>query len=983
MQRRRDLTAAALAALAAAGGAHAQEAGREAGLEEITVTGSRIVRDGMQMPTPVTSVTAADLDMMAPGNIIDSLDYLPTFLLNDSPDTAASKSASAGASNVNLRGLGANRTLVLLNGRRMVPSNRLGAVDVNLFPDAVIERVDVTTGGASAVYGTDAVAGVVNFVLNTNLDGFRGHAQGGMTSRNDNENTEGSIAWGGDVGERGHLIASADYFTSNQIETLEGRDWFKGWGIVTNPAYNASNPATYPRDLILPNVVSTQYTFGGLISAPGSAAFPVASAVDRYQFLPDGTAVPFSSVGAIGAPAGGAQSITNGGDGIDPVTDRGGSLVPPVDRGSLFAYYDFDLTANTSLFVQALAGMNKVNSVGTLPLGCCSSWQGTIYRENPFLPANVRDALTAEGRPSFIFNRYHSTADIARDRFLTDNETRSLTFGADTEIQSGPLAGYTVNAYYQYGKNDNELVFKDFIRTDRLPEAMDVVTGPNGNPVCRASLFDPANYGNCVPIDLFGAGRATEEAIQYVTDGDQIVLAKTQQQVAEASFSGNVSDGWGAGAVSLAFGAAWREEEIEQTLGPPDLIALSSPGNDTNPACLMASAVPGVTPGCRGIRGVPSAFANVADVLIFTNISPIEGKYSVSEVFAETLLPIASGKKGVEQFDVSLAARYADYSGSGGIWAWKAGYDWRITPAVRLRSTASRDVRAATLSERFDRQGVGTTLQDPLFPLVQSFTSTQIIGGNPLLNPEEADTRTFGVVFTPQKLRGLALSADYYRIEIEGALAQVGVQNIVNGCYLQNNQDLCAKITRDASTNFITVVDNGFVNQDEAAVMGTDLEASYRFDLAGGGDLMIRMFASWLNENSVTIRGTPKRELDGETGDGSLPEFRTTTYLRYSKGRFGIFAQERYIASGTLDTDDIESVTISDNTVDSRFYTDLGVTWAGRGDAWSLYFNVQNLWDRDPPVAAAWAQFSGTRPTNDRLFDFFGRRYTLGVNFDF
>ena len=164
--RRSSLYLAVVSALGA--GLNAAASAQEAeGLEEVMVTGTRIARDGMSTPTPVTAVTSEDLGMMSPGNLIDSLDYLPSFFLNDSPDTAASKSASAGASNVNLRGLGADRTLVLLNGRRVVPSNRLGAVDVNLFPEAMIERVEVVTGGASAAYGTDAVAGVVNFILDT------------------------------------------------------------------------------------------------------------------------------------------------------------------------------------------------------------------------------------------------------------------------------------------------------------------------------------------------------------------------------------------------------------------------------------------------------------------------------------------------------------------------------------------------------------------------------------------------------------------------------------------------------------------------------------------------------------------------------------------------------------------------------------------------------------------------------------------------
>jgi iron complex outermembrane recepter protein len=175
------------------------------------------------------------------------------------------------------------------------------------------------------------------------------------------------------------------------------------------------------------------------------------------------------------------------------------------------------------------------------------------------------------------------------------------------------------------------------------------------------------------------------------------------------------------------------------------------------------------------------------------------------------------------------------------------------------------------------------------------------------------------------------------------------------------------------------------VNQDAARVVGTDLEIGYTLQLGGGGTLSARMLATWLNENSTTALGAPKRDIAGETGDGSLPEFKSTTYIRYNKGKFGLFAQERFIGSGSLDYDDVETVTIDDNSVDSRYYTDMGVTWDGGGESleWQLFFNVQNLWDRDPPVAATWAQFSGTRVTNDRLFDFYGRRFVVGVGLNF
>ena len=976
----------------------AQDVGpRPAGLEEITVTGSRITRDGMNSPTPITAITAEDMQMMAPGQFIDSLDYLPPFFMNDAPDTAASKSQSAGAANVNLRGLGANRTLVLLDGRRMVPSNRLGAVDINLFPEAMVERVEIVTGGASAVYGTDAVAGIVNFILKDDFEGFDIHTQIGATDRDDGENKEVSVAYGTNIGERGHLMVSGEWFDADKIETLEGRDWFQHWGLIQNPGAG-------PRDLVRPDVVSYTYTNGGLINSTlpgvGTGADRIPTAIHRYEFLPDGSAQPFVPGNLVGAspatgprvstPGGsyGTHQIVNGGSGWDAVTDRGGSLVPTTERGSLFAHYAFDLSDTTTLYTQFLAGNNEVNSVGTLPLGI-AGWAGTVYSGNPYLPADIQQRMTANNIQSFLLERYHTTADLAHDRFITDNDTRSLTFGADAELQNGMFEGWTLGGYAQLGTNDNRITQVDFIRSDRLPEAMDAVRHPVTNEiVCRASFFDPARYGGCVPIDLLGVGRAAQASIDYVLTGDQYILAETEQNVVEFSMEGEVGDGWGAGAISLAFGGGWREESIDQTLGPDDIIALSLPPADnpvTRPDC-VSNTVDLLNPpaGCTGIRGVPGQFAATPnEVFIFTNVQPIAGSYSVSEVFAETLLPLVADVRGVEQLDLSLSARYADYEGSGGIWAWKAGFDWQIHDAVRLRTTLSHDIRAATLSERFDRQGVGSAVNDPEFGGL-NYTTTQIIGGNPSLNPEEADTLAFGIVWQPNFLDGFSMSADYYEIDIEGALAQVGVQVIVDQCYA-GVAERCSKVTRDPVTNRVTIVDNAFVNQDAARVVGTDLELGYTHQLGGGGTLSARLLATWLNENSTTSLGAAKRDVAGETGDGSLPEFKSTTYLRYAKSGFSLFAQERFIGSGSLDFDDVQGVTIDDNSVDSRYYTDVGFTWGPRGGeaSWELFFNVQNLFDRDPPPAASFAQFSGTRITNDRLFDFYGRRYVIGLDLAF
>src|SRR5690606_23105363 len=268
------------------GAAWGQQDQAQPGVEEVLVTGSRIQRTGMVTPTPVTAVDAQDLRAMAPGNLVDSMNQLPQFFNNDSPQTQFNFAGSAGASNLNVRGIGANRTLVLLDGRRIVASNPHGTPDINVVPEAIQQRVAVVTGGASAAYGSDAVAGVVNFVLDTEFTGIDTRVQGGITDRGDAENFEGAFTFGTDLGDAGHLIVSADVFDQRGVDGYEDRDWYQGWGTVTNPEWVASSGAVGPELIIAPNVVSTEYTFGGLIRAPGTA-------LDRLMFLPDGSVAPF------------------------------------------------------------------------------------------------------------------------------------------------------------------------------------------------------------------------------------------------------------------------------------------------------------------------------------------------------------------------------------------------------------------------------------------------------------------------------------------------------------------------------------------------------------------------------------------------------------------------------------------------------------------------------------------------------------------
>ncbi|MDT8397804.1 MAG: TonB-dependent receptor [Pseudomonadales bacterium] len=967
-------------------------------VDEIQVTGSRIRRSGFETPTPVTTVGIDELSNMEPGTLVESLSQLPQFFGNTTPSSQGFFLTSPGAGNLNLRGLGTNRTLNLLDGRRLVPSSRLGSTDINILPEALISRVDLVTGGASAAYGTDAVAGVVNMVLNTEFTGVKSHFQGGATTRGDNENWEGEFSFGADLGERGHLLFSVDAFQQNQVESFDDRNWFQGYGTVTNP------DPTGPRDLIAPNVVSTQWTFGGLINQPGSA-------LNRLQFLSDGSATPFitSDLSAVNAGTF-SQSIApqfGGGSGDNIAADpSAASLAPSFERGSAFTYLDYDINDNVNVYVQGMYGNNKSNQPGGSAL-MFSLWQAKIFQDNAFLPENIRQIMQDEGLESFGFSRLASSADVATQRSVNENNTFSATTGFKATIDQGMFRGWAVDGYYQYGRNERRTRQLGWTRTDRVFLALDAVSDPaTGATVCRSALLDPENHGNCVPINLFGAGNASQEALDFVTGQDdkgqtittplffadtgfergrehtfttqaaKIIRANLNQHIFDFSANGPLWEGFGAGEVSAAIGATWRREALSQVVDDP-----SNPTSNTN-----LVIAPRDDPA-RGILGVPNGFSIRPTGFQFSTSPNLRGSQEVKEVFLETLVPLVSDVVGVQRLDVSLAGRWADYTGSGTIWAWKGGIDWQITDDLRVRATESRDVRAATLAERLDRQGQGGVVNDPEFNN-QEFTVGVFNGGNPSVAPEKADTITLGMVYQPSFLPGASLSVDWYDIIVKGSIGQLTPQRIVDECF-NGAQDLCAQIQRD-SNNEIIEIENTFLNINKAEVKGVDVEMAYNTDvnLFGGGAeaLRWRFFATWLDENSTTNLGAPKRDGAGETGLGSLPEFKITSSITYRNGPVNIFLQERWIDSGKLDIDEVEGIDINDNTVRGAFYTDLNLSYTidlTNGGTWEIYGNLNNLFDENPPVVANFASFGGATQTNQSLFDTLGRSFTAGFRMQF
>lgn len=976
-----------LLSLTFGGAALAQDAGGDAAaqkpLEEVTVTGSRIRATGFSTPTPVTAVTANELEDMDPGNLITAMTQLPVFFNNTTQDAPGNFFNTPGSGSLNIRGLGTNRTLTLLNGRRMTPSNRVGSVDINSFPEELVERVEVVTGGASAAYGTDAVAGVANFILNTKFNGLKAHVQAGDSARNSRETWEAGAAFGTEIGKRSHLIVSGESYHQDGVEDWTKQPWYRSWGLVRD----VSNPTL---QLVLPDVVASIGSEQGVLSAPG---------LNPITFEPDGTPVPFV-LGSPGSYTGGSHSITNGGTATLTGQERG-TLSPDARRESAFLYYDFDVGDKTNVYVQGIYGQNESrgnNLGGTFTI----SNTLTVFSGNAFLPPSVQQFMDDNGLASMKFTRIGSDADLAKGAAQdTLNTSRTLTLGFDKTLSAkGMLDSWQLHGYVQWGRTERRGNQLNGIRIDRLPAALDAVRDPaTGQIVCYAALQDPANWSDCVPVNLFGAGNASQAAIDYLTGEDagtkvstpvyftdsgyasgrtlsftsgteKLTITGVNQDVAEFSMDGPIAKGW-AGEISAAFGASYRRENILQLTY-----------DATNPSGAFDSRPAMFDPTI--VRGIPTGIGARTTAIQFASVPNLEGGFNVKEAFSEFIVPLVAKKPAVQQLTANLAYRWADYSGSGNIAAWKYGLDWQVNDLLRVRTTVSRDVRAATLAERFDRTGGISNVFDPMFNEIRP-TSTAT-GGNPRLKPEEADTRTLGFVVQPPGAPGFQASIDWYDIDVSGAVGQLGAQAIVDECFNFPTSSSCGLMHRDPATGNITIVENVFVNINQARANGIDLETAYTKDV-GPGSLSWRIIASKLNENSITNLGAPKVDQAGDIGVLGLPDFKVTTGVTYDQGPFTAFVQLRYIGAGILDSRQTEGVTISDNTVDSVLYTDARLTYGkdlNGGARWELFGAVTNLFDTDPPVVAGFSAFT-LQPSqaNASVHDVLGRRYTVGFRYSF
>lgn len=909
-------------------------------LDEVVVTGSRVVTDGRDAPTPVTVTPVSELQATTPSNIPDALNKLPQ-LAGSTTDVGSGNGAGSGRSNVftgnflNLRSVGAIRTLILQDNRRVPPTAINGQVDTNTLPQMLVERVEIVTGGASAVYGSDAVTGVVNFILDKDFTGFKTQMQGGISEQSDAESTRVGAAFGTDVGERGHFVASVEHYSNAGIESLADRKFTEQVPVYTG-AGTAANPYVFTEGARISNVSD-----GGLaLSGPFAG----------QQFVGGGLAA-FNR----GTPTG-TNNVSIGGDGS---YYQGGSLTFPLKTLQGFGRFDYDLTDTLNAYVQVSGAEGRTDDLHNSNSAPANY---TIFSGNAFLPAAAQAQLTNAGATSFLLGRLNN--DLAADASI-DQQTRS--FSATAGLSGALFEDFKWEAYYTHGEARVSSVTHDNINYPRLYAALDAVRDASGNVVCRVDITHPGLYPGCVPLNMFGVGNQSDAAKDYIYGDTSWEATNTVEDVA-LSIAGEAFDNW-AGPVATALNLEYRTQELEQT-------------SSTNPLDV---------PGFTGIR---TGARPPTTVWTYPVEAARKGDNSVWEVGGEVLVPLLKGLPMAESLAFNGAVRYTEYSSSGPATTWKAGLIYEPVPDLRIRAVQSRDIRAPTLADLYSSQSLTFgAISDP--HTGQTGIVNVLSGGNPELQPEEASTTTIGFVYQPSWLPDLVVSFDYFNIEIDDAIGTIsGLQpDILQECEVSGGtSSVCGAIIRPlpfndtSAANFPTLLLNQSLNVAETRTHGIDFEISYGFDLATlvqswPGRANLRLLAT--HQPELTTRATPSSPQLNAAGAVGLSKTRVSALLGYQNGPFTTNLQVRY--SSSQERSDNPQLVFADGALSSKVFADLsaGYKFEPAGHGLEAFIAINNVADTEPRVAPSTSRVGipGTGTPIANGDDILGRYYTLGFRF--
>ncbi|MET4133631.1 iron complex outermembrane receptor protein [Porphyrobacter sp. MBR-155] len=968
----------ALAVAFAAQPAMAQDAGEQAAEEStnvIMVTGSRIGRERQSASVPIVSVQAQDLQLAGTINSEDLLNTLPQFVpATTSGSNSLASATGTGAATLDLRGLGASRNLVLVNGRRYVFFDATQVTNINAIPAALIERVEVVTGGASAVYGSDAIAGVVNYILRDDFEGVEARGQYNLDSRGDGGIVDVTLTAGTNFGgDRGNITVSANYADRKAIGT-EDRAFSRQ--VLTDIAVNGVDQLGPGGSSFVPNgrFSGLPSTTAAIAAIPGLAAAYAAAGltgIGANGFIPDDSGLNVRPY--IGPNAAGANDAFN--------FLENNFLRFPQERWGVTALAHYDLTDGVTAFVEGAFTNNKT------VLGFASSFINAsmpIEVNNPFIGAplanvlqvidqNQTGAAANDGLVNLTINR--RLQEVGPRRNFDDRDAWRVLGGLRGEIAGGENAFSDLRweAYYSYARSKNTQLQMGNVSLSKFREG--ILSGPGG----AAPLVNP-----------FGPN-ISQAGIDFISV-ESTNIDITDLHVVAGNLSGTLFS-LPAGPVGFSVGGEYR----------------SSSANFRPDALLAAGDIAGFNP-----------------------ITATKGSIDVWELFGEVRVPLLTDVAFARELAVNAAFRYSDYDLEqvGGVWTYQGGLDWQVSSDLAFGGQYQRAIRAPNVGEAFG--GNRTFPVAATDPCARAAAATDtilrdlciangvpaalvgnaavqpndqipgVLGGNANLREEKSDTYTFGVIVTPSFIPRLRLSIDYYDISLKGAISPLagGVNSILDLCFNQiRNPDsvACQAVSRNPTSGIIDTQFPVFAlneNIGRLETSGIDVQVNYRIETGGGSRLDLNVAGGWVDEFTITpVQDLADNQnfcigLFGPTCGEPKFEFKTTSRATWSTDRLSLSVRHRWIDAVTVEDLQLANrrggtspapSTVAVQRITAQNYVDLSFTY-DLNEAINLWGGVNNVLDNGPPLLGTRQERNNTWPDT---YDAIGTEFFVGVSAKF
>jgi outer membrane receptor protein involved in Fe transport len=979
----------------------------------VTVTGSRIKSPTLTSPSPLQVVTAKTIQDAGATNVQEVLAEIPAVGVPSQTRVTNAGDTNPGLSTVNLRNLGSDRTLVLIDGRRTVAGiPGTAQVDLSMIPTSFVERIDVLTGGASAVYGSDAIAGVVNFVYKKNFEGLLANAQAGISEIGDDKRWSANATFGQNFNDgRGNIMVYAGYNHEGNVPNINRERTARGWGSVGNlerVAGNSANNLQAAQDLFKRFYQPSNVGLGGTFNFGGAGS---------RLILPDGTftSYPSQTAANLSDAAVNAKILQYGYNAAAL-----GQQASPSNQLTVATRLHYEVTDNLELFAESTfsnfktVGRREASPMRTdSALGAFTGSNGFFPIQfqvtNPSNPADVR-IVNNPFVPTAVFNAATNTFNndniaskdmsfLIRTGFFGDGTRSTPTERDNFRVATGgtlKLGGdWTADFYYQYGYTKQRQGMTNLADLNRLAQAVQVMPdvfdyNHNGDTTEAICVDANARAQGCVPVNVYGQNadgstKVSKAAAAWLMT-EMSRYSKQTMQTASVNVGGTLFN-LPAGPAQVSVGAEWREESSMDDFDPL-----------TNTA--------------------RNGYVQLLDT---------SGKFNVKEAYGELNIPLIHNTPLIHNLTLRAAARLSDYSTVGSFWAWNVGGEWSPVEDIRFRGVYAHAVRAPNIGELYAAAASGIiTINDPCQGVTLAATSATAVncrkdpgilaniaanGGtvtltssdqagvgsltasNPNIQQETGKTLTFGVVINPRSidaLRGLTITADYYDIKLENAINRIEAATVLNKCYVAGLPEFCQFVTRRQapsgafSVGSVEQVVRGLVNSGGSFSRGIDITLNYTHNAFGG---KVTWSGSWTHltkQGIIALTGDTYNNTMGEMG---TPRDSINYGVTWENDIFGFTLSGEVVGSQMFDYENYQTgFKLADGslpdkkyfTVGAKNYDNIQVRYKGLKN-FEFFLGVNNLLNTQAPPL--WGGTPNGSP--NAVWDIIGRRYYGGIRAKF